>query len=156
VKYRIVRDTREQQGWTFPANQFCAGTIEGTLKTGDYTLEGLEDLLVVERKGSTAEVAQNVFQDRFLRELDRLDAFRLAFIVCEFTLEDVQAFPERSGIPRGRWRALRVRAPLLLKKITELQVAHPGVSWVFAGTAAKSYTSGLLKRMYEFCSSGKA
>jgi hypothetical protein len=35
--YMVIRDTREQDGWEFTPSQNCAGTMDATLKTGDYT-----------------------------------------------------------------------------------------------------------------------
>src|SRR6185312_8933976 len=102
--YEVIRDTREQLGWTFAKHSPCLGTVSGTLKTGDYTLKGLEETFVIERKRNTAEVAANVAQDRFWRELERLESFALPFIVCEFSLADVLSFPENSGIPEFKWK----------------------------------------------------
>src|SRR5688572_9057132 len=60
--YTVIRDTREQKGWIFEANAYCEGTVIETMKTGDYTLRGLEDRFVVERKRNVAEFAQNILQ----------------------------------------------------------------------------------------------
>ena len=45
----IIRDTREQNGYTFgflPQDQVKVAT----LPTGDYSIEGLEDQVTIERK----------------------------------------------------------------------------------------------------------
>ena len=31
TKYKVIRDTREQNGWTFMAGKACDGTVSGTL-----------------------------------------------------------------------------------------------------------------------------
>ena len=38
--YRVIKDTREKDGWTFTEYDKCAGMDMGTLHTGDYTLQG--------------------------------------------------------------------------------------------------------------------
>lgn len=51
-KFSIIRDTREKEGWNFDFYSSCAIESRG-LKTGDYTLEGLEEILCIERKANT-------------------------------------------------------------------------------------------------------
>lgn len=125
--YEVTRDSREQQGWTFPASSRCSGTHVGTLKTGDYTLVGYEDKFTIERKASTAEFATNLFEKRFHRELDRMDKFEHAYLILEFQIEDIVLFPEGSGIPRSKWPKLRMTPQLMMCKLHELQLAHPTI-----------------------------
>lgn len=94
AKYTVIRDTREQRGWNFDASDRCLGTQIGTLKTGDYSLLGFEDQFVIERKGSPAELATNLFQKRFHAELARLDKFKHAYLFLEFGMEHVINFPQ--------------------------------------------------------------
>jgi ERCC4-type nuclease len=91
--YTVLKDTREQQGWTFEQGKFCNGTIPRALKTGDYTLLGYENVLCVERKKNVAEFAGNIVEKRFERELERMESFLYSFIICEFTLADIMAWP---------------------------------------------------------------
>lgn len=149
-KHQVLRDTREQRGWEFPASANCLGTREETLKTGDYTLAGYEKLLVIERKASTAEWAKNVLEARFERELQRLDGFRWPFIICEFTYEDLKLFPERSGIPKSRWRSLRLSPNFLIKKLDEWQLKYRA-KIILAGPLGRERAGGIFKRVIELC-----
>ena len=54
MKYVILKDTREKNGWNFKAFDKCLAVARWGLKTGDYTARGLEKDLVIERKASTA------------------------------------------------------------------------------------------------------
>lgn len=146
--YQVIRDTREQQGWDFGAHAPCLGTVSGTLPTGDYTLRGYEDILAIERKGSTAEFSQNVVQDRFEREMERLEAFKYPFVVLEFTLDDLASFPANSGIPRRIWPTLRITAQFLLKRLIELEVQYR-TRFILAGCQGRDYASSLFKRITE-------
>lgn len=152
VKYEVIRDTREQknQGWFFEPGPSCTGTVIQKLDTGDYTLQGYEDIVAIERKRSTSELATNLNEARFVRELERLEAFQLPFIVCEFTLDDVFAFPENSGIPREKWSELKVTPQFLLRRINELVVKYK-TRFIFAGNTehAKAFVSSLFKRVVE-------
>ena len=51
-KYIIIRDTREKNGWNFDFYESCEAIIDQGLKTGDYTAQGLEEHLVIERKAT--------------------------------------------------------------------------------------------------------
>jgi hypothetical protein len=147
-KYKVLRDTREQQGWDFPAKDLCLGTVDATLKTGDYTLDGYENVFVIERKMSTGEISQNIVQSRFERELQRLESFAYPFLVCEFTLEDVINFPHNSGIPRSRWSTLRISPQFLLKRLNEFQIRYR-TRFIFAGQMGREFASSLFKRVIE-------
>ena len=58
--YTVIQDTREKEGWYFSEYDKCSGMESGTLKTGDYTLRGFEELVCIERKASTSEISQNL------------------------------------------------------------------------------------------------
>ena len=95
-KVHVIRDTREQKtgnGWWFPESSLCAGTVVQTLKSGDYTLEGFEETFVIERKSGTAEIAQNINEGRFVRELERLEEFRFPFLLVIMTARRRQPSP---------------------------------------------------------------
>ena len=53
---KIIIDTREQKPWEFPGHT----TAVQKLDTGDYSVEGLEDILCIERKQNTSEFAKNI------------------------------------------------------------------------------------------------
>src|SRR5688572_30972017 len=100
-RYRVIKDTREKEGWDFRETPTCLGTEERALKTGDYSLEGFEELLCIERKATPSEVAANIIQPRFYKELERMIPFKYKYIVCEFSLFDVLRYPEGSKAPPG-------------------------------------------------------
>ena len=62
--YTVIKDTREQDGYTFERFESryhaCAGMVVQKLDTGDYSLVGLEDKLCIERKGRISELAINL------------------------------------------------------------------------------------------------
>src|SRR5688572_1939018 len=97
--FNVLRDTREQCGWIFSRSKAISLVIDSKLETGDYTIAGLEDKLCIERKASTAEIANNICEKRFFAELDRMLIFPHRFIICEFSFKDVLDFPKNSGIP---------------------------------------------------------
>lgn len=158
-RYLVLRDTGEKEGhgWQFEENsQYCRGTVKKNLYTGDYSLEGYyhNKLFVIERKGSVNEFVGNITQkekwDDFKDELQRLEEFRLPFVVCEFPLGLIKTYPQGSNIPRGKWGQIRVKPQFLLKRLEEIWV-HFKTKFIFAETPelARDIASGLFKRVVE-------
>ena len=82
----ILIDTREQLPLALPNSR------RATLSTGDYSVEGYENLIAVERKSHSdfvGCVAQG--RDRFERELARLAMFEYPALVLECTMADLLA-----------------------------------------------------------------
>jgi ERCC4-type nuclease len=79
-----VRDTREQAGFDFRSITPPPAVISGTLPTGDYSLQGFEGRITVERK-SLPDAFGSFGKDRarFERELSRLAKFEFAAVVIE-------------------------------------------------------------------------
>lgn len=149
--FLALRDTREQpgHGWTWAKRERCLGTEVRTMGTGDYTLEGWEARLTVERKATPSELAGWVFQDRCEAELERMKSFQFAYLLLEFSVADLEAFPRGSDIPYQQRKRVRVRGPLLLKRLHELQLSYPHVRTQFVGGSGKSYCLSLFKRLTE-------
>jgi len=144
----IIRDTREQKGWGFNAK--CE-IKEKALATGDYTIEGLEDKLCIERKYSVAELAHNIVSDRFTRELERMAKFPYAFLLCEFDMFDINLYPEGCNIPKSKLRSIKVRPAFIMKRISDIQVKY-GIHVVFCGAGqqnAQWIALNIMKRVYE-------
>ena len=70
-KLKIIIDTREQSPWAFPS--YIVGSKRGTLRTGDYALEG-DYNFAIERKSLDDFLGTiSTGWERFLRELDRMN-----------------------------------------------------------------------------------
>lgn len=82
-----IIDTREQ----LPLDLSPLISIRGTLKTGDYSLQGYEDHICIERKGLSDFIQCCTFQrERFERELERLRVFDYKAIVIEGTWANIE------------------------------------------------------------------
>ena len=82
-KFVIVTDTREQHPYKFE------NSITKALKTGDYSVFGLEDKIAVERKTKKdAYISLGVGRVRFEKELVRLSKLDYSAIVIESSLAD--------------------------------------------------------------------
>lgn len=149
-KYRVLRDSREKecQGWWFPESDRCLGTIVTTMKTGDYTIEGLEDILVIERKRNTAEFSQNITEKRFDRELERMEQFKYGFMVLEFSMHDIMNFPKNSGIPEHKWKDLQITNKYMLRRFTEYQTQYKS-KIILADYYGASVAESIFKRVVD-------
>ena len=62
----------------------CSGMDVSTLHTGDYTLEGFEDVVCIERKACVSEIAMNLGKKKnaFNAEMERMKTspFRFWFV----------------------------------------------------------------------------
>jgi ERCC4-type nuclease len=140
----IIIDSREQNPFSFRDIE----TTVGKLDTGDYTLAGRENEVCIERKASVSELAKNITEDRFWREMDRMAGFRWKFILCEFSMHSIMQYPVGSDIPKSRWKYIRVRPQFILAKIAELEVDY-SIPVILAGSRehAKSTLLAILKRL---------
>lgn len=108
--FTIIIDTREQRPYTFQnIKPEPPETVMQGLKTGDYSVAGLEDRICIERK-SMADLFGSVGngRKRFEREMERLSTFDYAAIVIE---SDIKTWfmnpPGRSKMnPRSVFRTI--------------------------------------------------
>jgi ERCC4-type nuclease len=144
-QFTIIVDTREQQPWEFE----LYATANKKLDTGDYSIEGLEHVLAIERKKSVSEIANNISESRFKDVLERLSKIPYKFMLLEFDLEDIYNFPIGSNIPKRLWSKLKINPKYLLKCLTEIQLNY-GIHIVYCGSTenAKKMAESIIKKVY--------
>ena len=101
-KPMVVIDSAEHMGYTFERfTNWLAGSVRKRLKTGDYTILGMEEELAVERK-TIPDLVKSIIQEGsdFIQKCERLSVFKKKCIVIEGSLtslkvpyEDSQAHP---------------------------------------------------------------
>jgi DNA excision repair protein ERCC-4 len=102
----ILIDSREQLPFRF--DRLDCETIRTGLPVGDYSIQGHEDRVSIERKNSVDELVMCLSHDRgrFERELRRAASYSLFAVVIEGHFEHFAAGRYRSRIPARR-RSLR-------------------------------------------------
>jgi len=145
----LLCDTREKNPIVIPDNRVFADVIRKKLDTGDYSIDGFEQYLCIERKGCVAEFAQNVFQKRFYNELLRMTTYKYPFLLLEFTLEDMLRFPYQSGLSKSVVRRIKYNGKLLLKKMIEIQMSYPTIHIIFCGENINDVLYSICKRVVE-------
>jgi len=154
--YTVIKDSREQDGYTFEPfhsrYHTCKGMVVRKLDTGDYSLEGLEDKICIERKASVSELAINLGKDkhRFMAEVERMKDFPHKFLILEFSLTDLMKFPEGSDIPEEKWDSIVITNKYMVKMLVEIQM-YNDVHVIFCDSRAKAklIVSSILKRINE-------
>jgi ERCC4-type nuclease len=92
----LVIDTRESEPYSFSPER--AATVRRALPAGDYSVEGLEQRVAVERK-TLPDLVHTVIRERerFRRELQLLSGYEAACVVVETHLSDLLGRRYRSG-----------------------------------------------------------
>lgn len=139
----IIVDSREKQPYTFKDNFIVA-----KLDTGDYSLEGYENVFTVDRKATVSELAGNLTTARFKKELERMKSFKHAYLLLEFSFDDILRFPYGSDIPRKRWKYLKIRPPFIISALSRISLEY-GVHIIYAGNRdnARDILISLLKNL---------
>lgn len=87
----VLIDSKEKMPFTFALYpNWIAGEKIHNLPTGDYSVEGQEDLIILERK-TVPELAVTLFsyRERFIRECHRLAEFKHKAIIIEGSYKDI-------------------------------------------------------------------
>lgn len=89
----ILVDTREQRPFSFARfPNWIAGERTATLPVGDYSIEGMEDILALERKSLEDLVGTLMHsRERFFTMCEKMTEYRYRAIVIEGTYEDVKS-----------------------------------------------------------------
>lgn len=129
----IIVDTREQRPLEFKS----AKTIPGTLHEGDYSLEGYEKKVSIERKSLSdllGSLGRN--RDRFFQEVLRLEPYQFSAIVIESDL---------ATIKKGNWVYADIHPNSVIGTLQAISVRY-GIPVFFCGnhTLTAGYVEGLL------------
>lgn len=145
-EFTIIVDTREQKPWSFSTQ----ATANHKLDTGDYSIQGYENLLAIERKRNVAEFANNITEKRFVDVVDRLSKIKHSYILFEFDMEDVMRYPIGSDIPKRLWDKIRISPAFIMKHIIDLQIDH-NIKIMFCGDSdnAEKVALSIMRKVYK-------
>ena len=147
-KINIIVDSREKTPWTFSDHNIIDLIIVQKLDTGDYAIQGLEDLLCIERKKSVTELAHNVIEKRFEREVERMMEYTHRFLLLEFDVEEVKNYPYGSDIPRHIQKKIKITGNFILSYLSNLQINN-NIHVVFCSNedGAQTIAVNLIKKV---------
>jgi ERCC4-type nuclease len=122
---KIICDTREKHPYSF-TDKF-GNYLEcehRKLNTGDYSIEGYEDLLCIERKESVTELAGNCVAKRFIRELERMQSYKYKYLILEFSLNDILEYPRNLRLPPRIKNRIKVSGMFILTRICQWSIDY--------------------------------
>lgn len=140
ARTRIVIDTREQRGYTWDPDPATGEptTTAAALPAGDYSIEGLETRVAIERK-SLEDFIGTVLRskERFIRELVKLRGYEFAAVVIESSAQDIAA---------GNYTS-QINPDALMGLLAHFMVLSSPVHFVLAGDRpnARVITEKLLR-----------
>lgn len=149
-KINIIVDTLEKKDLFLFKSYADVVVSKEHLKTGDYSIRGYIDSITIDRKANSGELYMNFGVDwtRFKAELNRMRSYDVAYFVCSFPYDDLNIFPENSGIPKYRWKYLSCNDKFLRKKIHEIHEQYDNIKFLFFKNKyeAEEATYNLLKQ----------
>jgi len=144
---KIIVDTRERNPWKFSKAEWPFGYERLALKTGDYSLNGLHDIFTIDKKAKVTELARNLSESRFERELERMRGMKHSYIVCDFPLSDLEQFPYIDSVPHFLRKKIRAKGPYLVSILERLKAEYP-TEWIFTEVGgAREATLTIIKDM---------
>ena len=150
-KFTIIRDTREHEGhgWKWSKSTWCKGSKVDTIKSGDYTIEEVPGLIIIERKESFNELCSNFLghRERLNRLMERMvEEYRWRYIIVECELGDILNKYNYSYLPAK----MRNKAPaIILGSLVSIGLKYD-VHVIFAGDNGKEYATRLMRKAYEY------
>jgi len=131
MSFTVLVDTREKNPWELHSSRVL-GREFTKLDTGDYTVPGFENILCIDRKANVNELAGNISQARFKKELERIKDIPHAFIILEATLQDVLDYPHTADLPAKIRKKIRMNGNFLLRCLNRMQIKY-GFNIIYAG-----------------------
>lgn len=160
TKPKIIVDTREKTPWDWDGDEAFEEVIVRKLDAGDYSLEGLEDVVSIERKASADELLNNFMtnKQRIYAEFERMKDYTFKFIIIEQDLETLMD-PKSYYINRLKNRRKRPPSPrmpiaIVVSNLTKLMLEHD-IHVIFAGSRAQNMARGILLAVHEMHRKGE-
>jgi len=153
----LIIDTREKNPWNFDCDEAFEGVIHEKLDGGDYSIDGMQHIIAIERKATIDELYQNFTKDkkRIAAEFERLRDVKFKFVVIEQTCDDIfnaqKYYINKKGINK---QSPRMPVAVVASNLTNLMLSH-GVQVIFGGERAQSMARGILLRAYELHQKGE-
>jgi ERCC4-type nuclease len=143
----IIVDKREQRPWTFGSDLICQlmggpmHFVRGTLSTGDYSVQGIEGFVSIERKSLPDFLSCCTRErDRFKAEMERLKHYPVRAVVIEASAVDVQQACYRSQV--------RPQSVLATALAIQCDYAVP-VYWAGSRESAEWSAAWMLRRAWQ-------
>lgn len=153
----LLVDSREKTPFDFDGDEDFASIKTSKLDAGDYSIEGIEHIIVIERKANVDELYTNFTKDkeRIYAEFDRLREHRTRIILIEQSCDDVlnphQYFVNKKGLNK---QDFSMPPAVVAATLTDIMLKY-NAHIIFAGSKGKTMTKGILLAAYKLHMQGK-
>ena len=154
---KIIVDTREKIPWEWEGDEKFSEVIHKKLDAGDYSIEGMEDILVIERKSGVDELYMNFTKERkrIFAEFERMKSYKVKAIIIECDCEDVfnpyRYYVNTKGINK---RSNQMPCAVVAAGLSRAMLEY-GIHVIYAGIKGRSMARGIMVRAYEMHVKGK-
>ena len=148
--FTVIVDTREQQPYRFAdlkadhRHKFAplvVPTVRQCLKVGDYSIEGMEDRVIVERKSKEDLWGSVARRSNFEGRLEKMAAFDYAAVVVECEISELLTDPPRFAT---------LTSKNLNRTILAWRQRYPVDWWFVPGRPyGEAYTFRILERFHK-------
>lgn len=163
-KPTLIIDTREKYPWDFEGDEAFEEVVYRKLDAGDYSIEGMQEIITIERKANVDELYTNFSNKdkkrQILAEFDRARDYRFKILVVEETCEDIMNprkyyvnKPQKNGKPINR-KSPKMPVAVVTSNLTKLALEHD-VHIIYGGMRAQAMARGILLHAYELHRKGR-
>lgn len=121
------------------------------MEYGDYSLEGLEDVVAIERKLNGDELFVNLTQGkkRLLAEIERMQDCKVKVLIVEQTWEEIMN-PDLYYINRKKINKRNPKMPVIVVASALIDfMTSGGIQVICAGNRAQSVSRAILLDVYK-------
>jgi len=156
-KPTIIVDTREKQPWDWECDDAFEEVRHEKLDAGDYSIDGMQHIITIERKATVDELFNNFTKDkkRIAAEFDRLKDHPFKFVVIEETCDDIMN-PHKYYVNKKKINRQSPKMPIAVvtSNLTKLMLEN-NVQVIFGGLRAQAMARGILLHAYDLHRKGK-
>lgn len=159
-KIAVVVDTREKNPWFVVGDRYF-DVVPRALKTGDYTIIGMENVFVIERKGALNELLINFTsgRKRFYAEMNRMKEYPLRFLIIESTWNELlNPFSYKCRARKDRNEsdmvAKKRAVAIVSNSLMDLQINF-GIHVIMGGVNTKRIVKKLIGRVHKYFQEGR-
>ena len=152
----LLVDTREKKPFDFEGDDSFLEIKHTKLEVGDYTLEGLENIIVIERKNSADELFMNFTanRERIKAEFERMSSVKIKILLIEESCEDIFNPYHYYVNKKPNKKNIKMPVAVVAQNLTDLMLLH-NVHILFVGGRGKAMLKGLLLKAFELHRKGK-
>jgi ERCC4-type nuclease len=156
-KPTLIIDTREKNAWDFEGDDAFAEVVYEKLDGGDYSIRGMEHIIVIERKATVDELFMNFTKDkkRIAAEFERLNGHKFKILMVEETCDDImnphKYYVNKKGINK---QSPKMPIAVVTSSLTKLMLEH-NVQVVFGGLRSQAMARGILLHAYDMWRKGQ-